>query len=232
MQVINGDAKAEAKKQGTLNLFDIFGRGTIGVEDIEIYVDGPKADGGETHFDGDEMIDPHQLVVEEAAGGTSDLESGVIVCTDEVMDVNVTKNAKEAEQKEREGKIDKLDEELKGLQRKLKSLDPDNQVDKSHVRLKMMDVTDSIVALKDEPMDEGRFWGMLALDDDDAFDYGRDILKEVIYDTKISLPYVQFPLFQPGDWYQQPQQTTVVQVSSILRSGKLTEASLKGKIEI
>lgn len=66
----------------------------------------------------------------------------------------------------------------------------------------MMDVTDSIVALNDEVMDEGRFWGMLALnDDDDEFDYGRDVLKDVTYDTKITLPYVQFPLFQPGDWY-------------------------------
>jgi hypothetical protein len=60
----------------------------------------------------------------------------------------------------------------------------------------MMETTDSIVALNDEKMDEGRFWGMLALnDDDDAFDYGRDILKDVTYDTKITLPYEQFPLF-------------------------------------
>ena len=55
----------------------------------------------------------------------------------------------------------------------------------------MMDVTDSVVALNDEIMDEARFWGMLALnDDDDAFDYGRDVLKDVTYDTKITLPYV------------------------------------------
>ena len=119
------------------------------------------------------------------------MESGVIVMTEEIMDVNVTKTSKELEQKERDGKIALLDEELKGLQRKLKTLDPDNQIDKSHVRLKMMDVTDSIVALNDEVMDEGRFWGMLALnDDDDEFDYGRDVLKDVTYDTKITLPYV------------------------------------------
>ena len=43
------------------------------------------------------MVDPNQLVVEEAAGGTSDLESGVIVMTEEIMDVNVTKTSKELE---------------------------------------------------------------------------------------------------------------------------------------
>lgn len=75
----------------------------------------------------------------------------------------------------------------------------------------MMDVTDSIVALNDEKMDEARFWGMLALnDDDDAFDYGRDILKDVTYDTKITLPYEQFPLFTQGDWFEGAEQKPIV----------------------
>ena len=113
MKVIGGDAtKPEARKQGTLNLFEIF---DVGMEDIEKFVSGPKADGEQTHFDDDDIVDPDQLVVEEAAGGTSDLESGVIVYTEEVMDVNVTEKSKLLEQKEREGKIALLDEELKGL---------------------------------------------------------------------------------------------------------------------
>lgn len=45
IKVIGGEtAKPEARKQGTLNLFDIFG--TVGPEDIELFVSGPKGDGG------------------------------------------------------------------------------------------------------------------------------------------------------------------------------------------
>ena len=41
-------------------------------------------------------------------------------------------------------------------------------------------------------------------DDDDAFDYGRDILKEVTYETLIILPYYQFPLFTKTNWHRDP----------------------------
>ena len=43
---------------------------------------------------------------------------------------------------------------------------------------------------KESEMTEERFWGLLGADDDVlAFDYGRDVLKENIYDAIIELPY-------------------------------------------
>ena len=51
-------------------------------------------------------------------------------------------------------------------------------------------MTEEMDELRDEAMDEDKFWGMLAADDDVvAFDYGRDILKENIYEATMDLPY-------------------------------------------
>jgi hypothetical protein len=38
-------------------------------------------------------------------------------------------------------------------------------------------------------MTEEKFWGLLALNDEEVFDYGRDILKEGTYETTMKLPY-------------------------------------------
>jgi hypothetical protein len=43
---------------------------------------------------------------------------------------------------------------------------------------------------------------MLGLQDEEAFDYGRDFLKEGTYEAQISLPYQQLPLFTAADWYK------------------------------
>ena len=60
----------------------------------------------------------------------------------------------------------------------------------------MMEVTDEMDGYVDEVMTEEKFWGALALDDDVvAFDYGRDFLKEGIYENVLKLPYQQIPLF-------------------------------------
>ena len=53
----------------------------------------------------------------------------------------------------------------------------------------MMDITDEIDYLRNEAMNEEKFWGLLATNDEDAFDYGRDILKDGIYETRLTLPY-------------------------------------------
>ena len=79
-------------------------------------------------------------------------------------------------------------------------------------------------------MTEEKFWGMLALNEEEAFDYGRDILKDGIYETKITLPYQQFPLFVMSDWFKQSNPTPTVAVDGILRSGNLSGATIKGKI--
>ena len=53
----------------------------------------------------------------------------------------------------------------------------------------MMDVKENMEDLMDEAMNEDKFWGMLALDDEPGVDYGRDILKEGTFETTMRLPY-------------------------------------------
>lgn len=38
-------------------------------------------------------------------------------------------------------------------------------------------------------MTEEKFWGLMALNDEEGFDYGRDTLKDVIYEQTTHLPY-------------------------------------------
>ena len=58
--------------------------------------------------------------------------------------------------------------------------------------MKIMQLEEEIFALNDEKMNEKKFWGLAGLDDDDDFDYGRDIKKEGDYDKDLEqklLPY-------------------------------------------
>ena len=96
-----------------------------------------------------------------------------------------------------------------------------------------MELTDSIEELRNEEMNEIKFWGMLALEDDSTgFDYGREILKDATYETILELPFDQLPLFTENEWTRSVIQSPVVQVEGILRSGKLSGASIKAKIKL
>jgi len=79
----------------------------------------------------------------------------------------------------------------------MKSCPPDDAglSDKAKITIRLMDVKDEMERLMDEAMNEDKFWGMMALDDTVAFDYGRDILKEGTFETTMRLPYKRWPLF-------------------------------------
>jgi predicted nucleic acid-binding Zn-ribbon protein len=109
------------------------------------------------------------------------LETGVIVETEHIDIIQKSERDKKKEEKVTQKQIDALNEELTAFKKKLKTLD--DQVSKDKVRFKMMEITDEIEALRSENMDEEKFWGMLALNDDVQFDYGRAILKEGTYET-------------------------------------------------
>jgi hypothetical protein len=53
--------------------------------------------------------------------------------------------------------------------------------------------------LRDEKMDEYKFWGFV-LNEDDEFDYGRDLLKEDTYEQLLQLPYNDIDLFYQ-EWF-------------------------------
>ena len=51
-------------------------------------------------------------------------------------------------------------------------------------------------------MTEQRFWGLAGgNEDDEAFDYGRDIIREGSYDKLLNLPYKEMPLFLKAEWF-------------------------------
>jgi predicted nucleic acid-binding Zn-ribbon protein len=109
------------------------------------------------------------------------LDTGVIVETEHIDLIQTSERGKKKEEKVRQKQIDALNEELTAFKKKLKTLD--DQVSKDKVRFKMMEITEEIEALRSENMDEEKFWGMLALNDEVQFDYGRNILKEGTYET-------------------------------------------------
>ena len=109
------------------------------------------------------------------------MDTGVIVETEHIDLIQTSERGKKKEDKVRQKQIDALNEELTAFKKKLKTLD--DQVSKDKVRFKMMEITEEIEALRSENMDEEKFWGMLALNDEVQFDYGRNILKEGTYET-------------------------------------------------
>ena len=71
---------------------------------------------------------------------------------------------------------------IKKYQKKIKQEQDQRKKDK--LKIKMMEVRGNMEDLLDEAMTEDKFWGMQALDNDIvAFDYGRDVLKDGIYDN-------------------------------------------------
>ena len=115
MNVLQDGGGAAARAQGSINVFGIM-KGTVGgVEDLDIsmMMKGNGGDGGGAMFgdEGEMSDDPEgQLVVEKGGGGgTNDLETGVIVDTDSVVELVVSTRDKDREDKERDGKISLLD---------------------------------------------------------------------------------------------------------------------------
>ena len=125
--------------------------------------------------------------------GIKDFEMGVILDMKDVDNLFVTETNKLLEEKVRAKKIALLDVELRAFAKKLKSMKGQTEEvkrNKDKIKIKMMYISDDMENLREEKMTEERFWGMAALnDDDDAFDYGRDILKEGTYENLLSLPY-------------------------------------------
>ena len=89
------------------------------------------------------------MVEKGGGGGTNDLETGVIVDNESVVELVVSTRDKDREDKERDKKIAKLDLELRAFQRKLKGIAPDKQVDKDKIKIKMMEITDKKQELKE-----------------------------------------------------------------------------------
>lgn len=82
-----------------------------------------------------------------------------------------------------------LTEKVRGYQKKIASQEKDAMHAKTLLRIAMGKVNEAISDLLEEEMTDARFWGLAALNDDGDFDYGRDVLKEGVYESKMDLPY-------------------------------------------
>jgi hypothetical protein len=98
--------------------------------------------------------------------------------------------------------------------------------------MKMMEINDEVDELNGEEVTEEKLWGGNAVDDDDAFDYGRDVIKEGTLESKLRLPYKTMPLFTNPEWYSFTDKKEYIQVDGILRSGNPTGGYLKANLEI
>lgn len=162
--------------QGTINLFKaVDNMGTLDLEDLDIslFVKGMAAVGGAAAHDlgggaGDEEEDLEGQPAAAGGGGKgNDQENGIIVGTDDVLELFVTEKDKNKEEKEREQKIDDLSLLKHAFLKKLNQFkNSDDQVSKDKLRMKMMSITDEMENLREEKMTEQKFWGLLALDDD------------------------------------------------------------------
>lgn len=104
---------------------------------------------------------------------------------------------------------------------------------KFKLRLAIVEESNAQQDIKDEEMNDEKFWGQFAPDEDaPVFDYGRDVLKENVYEIeKMKIPFTHFPLFTKQSWYLD-QQATILQIDGILRSGNPSGAIIKGQISV
>lgn len=238
-----GGGNNDGRRQGAVNLFKAWKDWKDGVPtadgDVDISALGQGGGGGDNPgFDfgdsGDEEEDLDLLPADVAgAGPTNDLERGVVVDLEQLDEITVAQKQKTEENDERERAIAKLQAEHVAFMRKLKAMPVAQQEKKEKLKIKMMEITDRIEELRGEAMTELKFWGLLALDDDaGGFDYGREILKDAVYETRMELPYGQLPLFTANDWSRRASSSPIVQVAGILRSGKLSGATIKAGIRM
>ena len=60
----------------------------------------------------------------------------------------------------------------------------DDYEKKTKLGLEVMRVSEIMEDLQNENMTEEKFWGLMALNDEEGFDYGRDTLKDVVYEQR------------------------------------------------
>ena len=119
----------------------------------------------------------------QAGAQNDDLDTGVIVGADNIVELPVGAGHKKQEQRERTRRIDELGAQLTGYTRKLADMDEEAGDARLVVKMRMMEINNEIDDLNDEIMTDEKFWGLAGLgDEDDDFDYGRDVLREVTYD--------------------------------------------------
>jgi hypothetical protein len=164
--------------------------------------------------------------------GRTHMDMGIICNPTHEYKIEVNKGDKENEEKDRERNKESLREEIQEFTVKLNSLSDDQIDDKRIIQMKIMELQEEMTNLDDEKMTEMKFWGAAGLNEDDEFDYGRDVVRDGSYEKMLILPYREMPLFTNAEWFQSFSNNELVSVSGILRSGKLSGGSIKADVKI
>lgn len=67
--------------------------------------------------------------------------------------------------------------------------------------MKIMELQDQIANMEEEKMTEQKFWGMAGINEDEEFDYGRDVVRDGSYDRQLIQPYREMALFTNAEWF-------------------------------
>lgn len=156
---------------------------------------------------------------------------GIVLDADADDQILVTKKEKKSEDKLRQQRMLDLDANIRKLQKKMRDY-KDDHLKSTKIRIGIMELSEQVEDLKNEGMTEEKFWGLMALNDDEAFDYGRDTIKDGVYESRMELPYDQIPLFTEADWYRTSIEKPLLQVGGILRSGIASGAFIKASCKV
>jgi len=140
----------------------------------------------------DDSEEEHEgMIGAGAADGATEnvLDTGIIIDSEYIEEIVVTKKDKKVEDFIRKRSIDFKEQEMREYMRKIIKMTESDKKNKDKIKVHMMDIRDSMEYLQQEQMTEQKFWGLLSLNDEEVFDYGRDILKEGTYESQLKLPY-------------------------------------------
>lgn len=133
-----------------------------------------------TDEEGDPLMKP-----DKRAGKPTPAQIGIVIeeDPDPEDEILVRKKHKKHENKKRNEEMLEIDDNIRKLQKKMKKFE-DDHIKKTKFRMEIMRLTEQVEDLREEEMNEDKFWGLMALNDDEAFDYGRDTLKDGIYEQR------------------------------------------------
>lgn len=113
-----------------------------------------------------------------------DLKTGIVLGTGKelVEEIVVMSFHKEQEARERTRRIEELKHEMVEFQTKINEVkngdDEEAAYEKRVFQMRMLELQDEIDELMNEVMTPDRFWGNAVNDEEEEFEYGRDVLKE------------------------------------------------------
>lgn len=129
---------------------------------------------------------------------------GVQIDLNKIVVIEATPEDKEAEEAERQGKIEKLEHRVQKLELRVQD---EKKERAERMKAQIAEMREQIQLLDEERMTEQKLWGYNydANDDDQGNTFGRKVLKEGTMEQQLRLPFRTYPLFiNPQGWQGGP----------------------------